>query len=51
MFLGVQERQGLGVCPGREGPAGHTEEQKGFRQEKAVTFAFRTRELWNGGWG
>lgn len=49
--FGVREGEGVGVYPGREGPAGHAEEQKGFRQEKAVPFALRTRELWNGGWG
>lgn len=49
--MGVQEREGVEVYPGREGPAGQTEEQKGFRQEKAVTLACRTKELWNGGWG
>lgn len=49
--MGVREREGVEVSPGREGPAGQTEEQKGFRQGKAVTFAFRTKELWNGGWG
>lgn len=45
MFLGVRERERVGVYPGRKGPAGHSEEQKVFRQEKAVTFAFRTHEL------
>ena len=33
------------MLPGREGPAGHPQVRKGFRQDKAVTTAFRESEM------
>lgn len=42
--MGVLE-EGIWVLPGREGPAGHPWVQKDFRQDKAVTIAFRENEM------
>lgn len=40
MFSEIVGKDGVGALPGREGPAGQTEEQKGFRLEKTQSHSY-----------